>query len=77
MRIRLVRTIMAKPMNAHQLANELGVDYTTVRHHIEILVKHNVLETVGESYGAVFYLSGWLTQRQELLEGILDEKGKK
>jgi hypothetical protein len=77
MRIRLVRTVIAKPLNAHQLAKELGVDYTTVRHHLEILVKHNVLEMVGESYGAVFYLSGWLTQKGELLAGILDEKGKK
>lgn len=76
-RVRLLRAIMAKPLNAHQLAKELDVDYTTVRHHLDVLVKHRVLEAVGESYGAIFYLSNWLTQKSELLGEILDENRKK
>lgn len=68
---------MAKPLNAHQMAKELGMDYTTIRHHLEILVKHGVVETVGESYGVVFYLSNWLAQKGELVADILDENRKK
>jgi DNA-binding transcriptional ArsR family regulator len=76
-RVRLLRVIVAKPLNAHQLAKELGMDYTTIRHHLDILVKHNVVEAVGESYGAVFYPSNWLTQKTEVLAEILDESRKK
>ena len=52
------------------------MDYTTIRHHLDILVKHGVLEVVGEEYGAVFYLSGWLS-KVEIMGEILDESRKK
>ncbi|MDV3292740.1 MAG: winged helix-turn-helix domain-containing protein [Nitrososphaerales archaeon] len=64
-------------MNAHQLAEEVGMDYTTVRHHLDILVKHDVIESVGEKYGAVFYLTKWLAQEDNLLREILDESWKR
>ncbi len=76
-RIRLLRVLMARPMNAHQLAKELEVDYTTARHHLEVLVKHGVLEAVGDNYGSIFCLSNWLAQKTELLDEILDENRKK
>ena len=75
-RVKILRAIIAKPLNAHQLAKELGMDYTTIRHHLDILVKHGVLEVVGEEYGAVFYVSGWLS-KSELIGEILDESRKK
>ncbi len=76
-RIKLLQAITARPLNANQLAKELGMDYTTVRHHLDILVKNGVLESVGEKYGAIFYLSNWLTQKIELVREILDESRKK
>lgn len=77
MRIKLLRVILAKPLNANQLAKELGVDYTTVRHHLDILVKNGVLEAVGEKYGTIFYLSKSFTQNSGLVKEILDESRKK
>jgi DNA-binding transcriptional ArsR family regulator len=68
---------MARPGNANQLAKELDLDYTTVRHHLDVLIKNDVLQVVGESYGAIFYLSNWLAQKTELLDEILDENRKK
>lgn len=68
---------MATPLNAHQLAKELNMDYTTIRHHLEVLVKNGVLEAVGEKYGATFYISKWLSQNIDLLREILDENRKK
>ena len=75
-RVRILRAITAKPLNAHQLAKELGMDYTTIRHHLDILVKHRVVEAVGEEYGAVFYVSSWLS-KGEVMGEILDESRKK
>jgi len=76
-RVKILRAITAKPLNAHQLAKEIGMDYTTIRHHLDILVKHGVLEAVGEEYGAVFYLSKWLSQMGKVIGEILDENRKK
>lgn len=76
-RIKLLRAILAKPLNANQLTKELDVDYTTVRHHLDILVKNGVLEAVGEKYGAIFYLSKSLTANSALVREILDESRKK
>ncbi len=75
-RVKILRAITAKPLNAHQLAKELGMDYTTIRHHLDILVRHHVVEAVGEEYGAVFYVSGWLS-KGEVMGEILDENRKK
>ena len=76
-RVKSLRATTAKPLNAHQLAKEIGMDYTTIRHHLDILVKHGVLEAVGEEYGAVFYLSKWLSQMGKVIGEILDENRKK
>jgi len=76
MRVRLLKTIIAGPLNASQLAKELGVDYTTIRHHLDVLIKNGVLEVVGDKYGAVFYLSKRIAPDMPFLEEILDEKGK-
>jgi predicted ArsR family transcriptional regulator len=75
-RIKLLRAIIAKPLNASQLAKELGMDCTTIRHHLDILIKNHVIEAVGEKYGSVFYLNRWISQDNEYLQKILDEKGK-
>jgi DNA-binding transcriptional ArsR family regulator len=75
-RVRLLRLIAEKPMNANQLAKELGLDYTTVRHHLGILEKNKVVDVVGDKYGAVYCLSEWLTRKSEVLEQALtDGKG--
>ncbi|QCW01981.1 winged helix-turn-helix domain-containing protein [Natrinema pallidum] len=36
-RARIIRALEVKPRNANQLAEELEVDYNTVRHHLELL----------------------------------------
>ncbi len=76
-RVRILRAILSRPLNANQLAKELEMDYTTVRHHLDVLVKNGVLESVGEKYGAIFYLSKWFAQDNKLLDEILDETGKR
>jgi hypothetical protein len=37
-RARVVRALDERPRNANQLAEELDLDYTTVRHHLDVLM---------------------------------------
>ena len=56
-RARLVVALKDQPMNANQLATRLSMDYKTVRHHLNVLMKNHLLLEVGEGYGAMYFLS--------------------
>ena len=68
-RLRIVRTLEETPMNTNQLANELDLDYKTTQHHLELLTDNDVLMTMGEEYGKVYFL----TDRMEDHLDVLDE----
>ncbi len=52
--------LLDQPYNTHQLAQELGLDYKAVQHHMRVLEKNNMVSKIGEKYGAVFHLSNFL-----------------
>ncbi|HKZ58738.1 MAG TPA: winged helix-turn-helix domain-containing protein [Candidatus Thermoplasmatota archaeon] len=56
-RVRLVRALKAEPSNNQKLADDLTLDYTTVRHHLRVLTKNGFLLTGGPKYGQLFFLS--------------------
>ena len=56
-RIRIISTLKKSPLNAHQLAKELGLNYRAIQHHIGVLEKNSLVAHVGEKYGTVYYLS--------------------
>lgn len=56
-RIRMIRALKESPLNAHQLAKELGLNYRAIQHHIGVLEKNSLVAHVGEKYGTVYYLS--------------------
>ncbi|MFB6176186.1 MAG: ArsR/SmtB family transcription factor [Halobaculum sp.] len=53
-RVRILREIADRPRNANQLAEELELDYTTVRHHLDVLEDNNVVRNSGGDYGTVY-----------------------
>ena len=44
-------------MNAKQLADYLGINYKTVRHHLKVLVDNHLLVSFGDKYGRAYSLS--------------------
>jgi DNA-binding transcriptional ArsR family regulator len=67
---RIIVAIKAEPLNANQLCNLLGVDYRTIRHHLDVLEKNRLITAVGEHYGKVYFLSQDLEQSYEDFEEI-------
>ncbi|MFC7136138.1 winged helix-turn-helix domain-containing protein [Halobaculum litoreum] len=71
-RARIVRLLDDQPRNANRLAAELGVDYNTVRHHLDMLVDHDVVEPGGDDYGKLYFLTDRFERHREAFERITD-----
>lgn len=69
-RTRIVRLLDERPRNANELAEALDLDYTTVRHHLDVLVENKVLEAT-EGYGAVYLFTEQAKDHWDVVEEIL------
>jgi len=76
-RARVVLAIRERPRNALQLAEALRLDYSTVRHHLRVLVKNNLTVTSGEHYGQVYFLSGSMESHWPTFERILERMNER
>lgn len=72
-RVRLLRALAERPRNANQLAEDLDLDYKTVRHHLDVLMENGVVENSGEDYGAVYLPTEQVRQHWETVEDIFEE----
>lgn len=76
-RAQIIIAIREEPRNANQLANLLGVDYRTIRHHLDVLEKNGLITSMGEQYGKMYFLSNELEANFEVFEEIWNGIGKK
>ena len=75
-RMRLISTLREKPLNANQLAKELGLDYKAIQHHIKVLEKNNMIEKEGEKYGVTYFISTFLEVNMETFDEIVKQLEK-
>ncbi|ESP89884.1 winged helix-turn-helix domain-containing protein [Candidatus Halobonum tyrrellensis] len=71
-RVRILRAIDDRPRNANRLADELDLDYTTVRHHLDVLCDNDVLAKQGDDYGAVYLPTDRARHHWETVEEIME-----
>ena len=69
-RARILKLISERPYNAHQISEERCLDYKTVRHHIKILEKNNLIQPTGDTYGKLYFLSSKMEENYEIFEEI-------
>lgn len=79
-RVRIIRALNDKPMNANQLATSLDLDYKTIRHHLAKLEENDVVTSMGDEYGNTYFLTDRMEQNIDVLDEIaaqadLDEVG--
>lgn len=70
-RVRILRALAERPRNANQLATDLGLDYTTIRHHLDVLMENNVVERSDNEYAAVYLPTDQARAHWDLVEEIL------
>jgi DNA-binding transcriptional ArsR family regulator len=72
-RARIIRCLDERPRNANKLAEQLDVDYNTVRHHLDVLLDHDVVERGGDDYGAMYFLTDRFEAHRAVFEEITDQ----
>ena len=72
-RARIIRLLDERPRNANRLAGELDVDYNTVRHHLDVLLDHDVVERGGDDYGAMYFLTDRFEHHRDTFETITEQ----
>jgi len=76
-RARLIHALNDTPQNAHQLSQELNLDYSTIRHHLDALEKNGFVTSLGDSYGQMYFLSDDLLDNYGFFEEIWEKIGNK
>ena len=75
---KIITYLKDNPSNANKLAEMLKLDYKTIRHHLEILEKNNIISPINKgNYGAVFFLSEYMQANINIFNEIWDRFGKK
>ncbi|WP_411964103.1 ArsR/SmtB family transcription factor [Haloferax sp. YSMS24] len=69
-RVRIIRALSDQPLNANRLADELDVGYKTIRHHLDVLESHNVVEAGGDKYGQLYFLTDQFEHSRDTFEEI-------
>jgi len=70
-RVRIVRALDERPRNANQLAEALDPDYTTVRHHLDVLREQRRPEG-RRRLRAIYLFTDQIEAHWEPLEEILE-----
>jgi predicted transcriptional regulator len=69
--------LLEKPLNTHQLSQDLGLDYKAVQHHLKVLQKNNMVQKIGDKYGAIYHLSNFLEVNIRALDEAIDKLERK
>ena len=75
---KIIELIKKRPSNANKIADILKLDYKTIRHHLEVLERNNIIYAINkDKYGAVYFLSEFMEQNMKVFGEIWDKFGKK
>ena len=75
MRARILRALMDKPLNPLTLSKKLNIDYKTATHHLDKLLKQNMVVKSGNEYGAQYHVTFTPDQRAAF-EEMVSEMGE-
>ncbi|NJD77385.1 MAG: PAS domain S-box protein [Candidatus Methanoperedens sp.] len=53
----ILKHLVDRSYNAHQLAKLLGMDYKTIRHHLKVLIKNGIITKGNDGYTDLYFLS--------------------
>ena len=76
-RARVLEALRRRPHNAHQLSDILGLDYRTVRHHLDLLLRNGLItQPAGNAYAAPYFLGAILEANWAVFEEIHRQIGE-
>ncbi|MCO8246332.1 MULTISPECIES: winged helix-turn-helix domain-containing protein [unclassified Haladaptatus] len=72
-RARILRSLDQRPRNANKLAEDLDLNYDTIRHHLDVLTDNNVVKASGDDYGAVYLPTDAARHHWDTVEDIITQ----
>jgi DNA-binding transcriptional ArsR family regulator len=72
-RARILKALDERPRNANRLADEMGLAYQTVRHHLDVLERNDIVTSTDEDYGAVYLPSDRTRTHWDVVERIIEQ----
>jgi len=72
MRAKILKLINQNPMNAHQLAEAMNVNYRTITHHLNILLENGLVVAEGPKYGTLYFPSKTFMDNSSVFMQIVD-----
>jgi DNA-binding transcriptional ArsR family regulator len=75
-RIKVIYALKKSPLNTHQLAKELGLNYRAAQHHVAVLEKNNLITKIGEKYGVTYFLSTFFEINISVFEDLVSNLHK-
>ncbi len=69
-RARIIKSLKERPYNAHQLAELLDLNYRTIRHHVDTLEESGLVESAGEKYGKIYFLTDNMENNYDEFEKV-------
>jgi len=72
-RARIILSLDDMPKNTNRISEELDLDYKTVKHHLDMLQEYDVVETGGDDYGEMYFLTDRFEKNRDSFEEITDK----
>ena len=72
-RLQILYVLSFKPLNANQLSKKVGLDYKTIKHHLEILIENGLVHISKAQeikYGELYYLADFAKQKIKIFTDI-------
>lgn len=76
-RLLILRSLQDNPKNANSLAKDLGMDYKTIKHHIEMMQKNQLINVLGEGYGKAYFVNELLFEDEKVKNMIIGDENEK
>ena len=74
-RLRILQELRVNPHNAHQLSAVLGIDYRTIRHHLNLLERNGLVQRpVGKGYASPYELAPDVLVRFEEIRALQEAR---
>ncbi|MBD3263356.1 ArsR family transcriptional regulator [Candidatus Woesearchaeota archaeon] len=67
----ILNELFQKPCNANELCMLLQLNYKTIRYHLDVLEKNNIIISIGEKYGKTYFPTDNLKELKEYFDEIL------
>ncbi|MCS4542383.1 MAG: winged helix-turn-helix domain-containing protein [Euryarchaeota archaeon] len=75
-RAEIIKALKDRPYNANQLAQKLGLDYKTVRYHLDVLERNGLVKPTEQTY-PMYFLTEEMEKGYQDFEMIYEKIAKK